>query len=168
MPARLSAADVLGIAQMMEKNGADFYRRAAELCRRDDEAKIFQSLAEMEESHAATFARMAKALSPRPAAAETADEEFESVSLYLNAVLDSDNLEGSRFARRAFTGEETAASLVLLGVDLEKETILYYLGMKDLFAAEADKKVIDEIVAEEKEHLEALVREYRGIKRSET
>ncbi|MBN2351453.1 MAG: hypothetical protein JXD23_02715 [Spirochaetales bacterium] len=106
---------------------------------------------------------MAKTLSPRPEPAQAADEEFESTSLYLNAILDSDDLEGSRFARHAFSGEETAASIVLLAVDLEKETILYYLGMKELFESEADKKVIDEIIAEEKEHLAALVREYREL-----
>jgi rubrerythrin len=166
MPAELTAVDVLNIAQKMEGNGADFYRQAAELRIKADEKATLLRLAAMEEDHKATFARMEKSLSPRPRADESNDEAFEQAGLYLNAILDSDNLEGSRFAHYVWNGSETLASVVLMSIDLEKETILYYAGMKDLFRREADRLAVDEIIAEEKEHLAVLVGEYRRLEKN--
>ena len=164
MPDSFSLHELLDLARTMESNGVDFYTRCAALYSNQEEAEFFLRLARMEEDHEKTFARLQAAL---PAAVETpggADELFEASGLFLQALIDSENLEGSGFSRYVFTGKETPAQVVLMGVDLEKQTILYYLGLREMFTAPKERSVLETIIREEKEHLAVLIQEYRRLK----
>jgi rubrerythrin len=162
----LSLANVLELARTMETNGADFYRRSAALYKKPEDGGFFLCLAKMEEDHEHAFARLEESLPPGPSSADAtgADELFEASGVFLQALIDSENLEGSGFARYVFTGRETPSQVVLMGVELEKATILYYMGLRDLFSLPEERNVIETIIKEEKDHLGTLIREYRRLK----
>lgn len=156
----LNAYEVLNIAQTIEKNGAEFYREAARHFAQNRDVSFLQSLAATEDSHRETFAAMQRQLSPE----SVSDAElFSSIDVYLKAVSDSADLEGSEYASYLLTGDEDLADIVLIGLDLEKETILYYLGLRDLFSRKSDLDIIDSIIAEEKKHVVTLAEEYRKL-----
>lgn len=161
MSEMLDAFEILNIAQSIEKNGADFYREAARTFGQTRDVTFLEKLAVMEDSHCNTFAEMQQKLTPKT----NGDEDvLSSIESYLKALSDSTNLEGSVFASYLLTGDEDLADIVLIGIDLEKETILYYLGLKDILSEQADKNVLDEIIREEKRHVVTLVEEYRKLR----
>jgi rubrerythrin len=166
MAETLSLHEVLDIARTMESNGVDFYTRAAALYPNPEDGVFFRRLAGMEADHERIFARMQKALPPRPEERTGADDMFEASGLFLQALIASENLEGSGFSRYVFTGKETPSQVVLMGVDLEKATILYYMGLRDMFPVPDEKKVIDQIIHEEKDHLAVLIQEFRNLQAS--
>jgi rubrerythrin len=167
VPDSLSLANVLELARTMETNGADFYRRSAALYKKPEDGEFFLSLAKMEEDHERVFARIEESLPPGPAPEAGADELFEASGVFLQALIDSENLEGSGFARYIFTGRETPAQVVLMGVELEKATILYYMGLRDLFPRPEERNILDTIIREEKDHLGTLIHEFRRLKSRE-
>ncbi|MHC4072124.1 MAG: ferritin-like domain-containing protein [Planctomycetota bacterium] len=65
MPVTISVFDVFEIAEQIERNGAKFYRRAAEISDDPDAHKMFLRLAEWEVEHERIFAHMKKQL-PEP------------------------------------------------------------------------------------------------------
>jgi rubrerythrin len=156
--------EVLGLAQTIEENGANFYRQAATLHPDTRESEILLRLAGTEEEHKKVFAAMQEGL---PNEQESDEQFLASIDQFLKAVSDSSDLEGSIFSAYLFSGEESLSDIVLIGIDLEKETILYYLGLKDLFRDEKDKKTIDTIIREEKDHLVTLAEEYKKLKAAE-
>ncbi len=164
MPESFSLHELLDLARTMELNGVDFYTRSAALYAKKPEAELFLRLAKMEEDHEKTFARLQAALPATAEAAGGADDLFEASGLFLQALIDSENLEGSGFSRYVFTGTETPAQVVLMGVDLEKQTILYYMGLREMFAVPEELSVLEKIIHEEKDHLAVLIQEYRRLK----
>jgi rubrerythrin len=117
----------------------------------------------MEEDHESTFATMQADLPAGPAESGDTVAMLEASGLFLQALIDSENLEGSGFTRYVFTGRETPSRVVLLGIDLEKATILYYMGLRDMFPAADERRVLDSIIQEEKDHLAILIQEYRRL-----
>jgi Uncharacterized conserved protein len=156
--------EVLGIAQTIEENGANFYRRATGLHFEERAKIILLNLAEMEEEHKREFSVMQAEL---PKQKQKEDVDLSEMGPYLKALSDSSDLEGSNTASHLFTGDEALSDIVLIGIDLEKETILYYLGLKDLFSSGKEKKIIDNIINQEKVHLVTLVEEYRKLRKEE-
>ena len=79
-----NADEIFEMAEQIERNGASFYRKAAESI--DDPAgkKLLLDFAAMEDEHEKTFAALRKDLSEKDKAATTFDPEGEA-ALYLRA-----------------------------------------------------------------------------------
>jgi rubrerythrin len=58
MAAKYNAFEVLLIAEQVERNGAEFYRKAAGLFEKEKLRELFFDLAEWEDKHEKTFAEM--------------------------------------------------------------------------------------------------------------
>jgi len=155
MSSLIDPREILDIAQTIESNGADFYRKAAVLHPKIKETAILLKLAEMEEEHKQTFAMMqAELFAGR---FEKADQDFiNNIGAYLKAVTDSQSLEGSAYATYLFSGKETIQDIIRLGIELEKQTILFYIGLADIMKKESDKKVMKKIIKEERDHIITL------------
>ena len=59
-----NADEIFEMAEQIERNGAKFYREAAEKSSDADIKKMLQDLAAMEDGHQLTFSQMRKELSP--------------------------------------------------------------------------------------------------------
>ncbi len=162
MPIRFSAQDVFQMAEKIEANGAAFYRRAAEL--QPGSGGLLNKLAGMEDVHKAIFADMRSKLS----AAEkepTAYDPNDEALLYLGTMADFHGGEGSPDAAAALTGKETMEEILKIAIGLEKKSILFYLGMKDMVPAKLGLDKIDHIIAEEKKHVVTLSQELNTVRK---
>lgn len=146
-----SAKDVFLMAQQMEKNGAEFYKTAADNTQDADTQKLLLDLASMEEGHEKTFAAMRQELTKQESASTVFDPEGEAI-LYLKALADS----------RVFFEKEIDVSsreqVYRAALGAEKDSIVFYLGMKDLIPEKGGKTRIDGIIKEEMGHIETLSR----------
>jgi len=144
-----NADDVFEMAELIEKNGAAFYRKAADGIS-DSEAKRFLSdLAAMEDDHEKTFANMRKKLTETEKVKTVFDPQDEAAA-YLKALADT----------RIFFEKEidtTSMQAILKAAILaEKDSIVFYLGMKDLVPESLGQSHLDNIIKEEMSHIKLL------------
>jgi rubrerythrin len=147
-----SAKEIFDMAIRIEENGGRFYRKAAEL-QPDEESRAFlEKLAVMEDRHAQLFEKMLVGLADEEKAPTVFDPNDES-SQYLAAMADTHGGEGSPSAADALTGSESLKEIIDIAIGLEKESILFYLGLKDFVPPKHGQDKLDEIIAEERRHI---------------
>lgn len=161
-----NANEIFEIAQQIEKNGAKFYKLAAETVDKPSVRKLLLELAAMEIEHEKTFISLRANLSDQEKEKTVFDPEDESV-LYLKALADSriflkkdipDVLSNINQAEKDF-----AKKIINYAMGAEKNSIVFYLGMKDLVLETMGKKKIDEIIREEMSHIRFLGKELAKI-----
>ncbi len=150
-----NADEIFEMAVKIEENGASFYRKAASLQAGASERQAFEQLAAMEDSHKSTFEAMRKTLSAEEQAQTLFDPEDES-SKYLSVMADIHGGEGSPKAADNLTGKETFQEILDIAIGLEKESILYYLGLKDMVPRTYGQDKVDAIIREEQKHIVQL------------
>jgi rubrerythrin len=76
---------------------------------------------------------------------------------------DKEIAEGSPTLADKLTGQESMKDILTTARDLEKEAILFYVGMKDLVPEELGRHRIEEIIQEEKRHFVTLTEELNNL-----
>ncbi|MBN1556657.1 MAG: ferritin family protein [Lentisphaerae bacterium] len=155
--------EVFEMAVDMERSAAKFYRRAAELHGGKAETAFLTRLAEMEDEHERIFEAMRRELPERPADRGGAFDPYGEGVRYLDALAEGSGAEGSETARASLTGRESLEEILRTGVSLEKQAILFYLGLKDLVIGETGKRNVQKIIDEEKGHVATLMAELKQL-----
>ncbi len=156
-----SADDVFEIAEQLERNGAVFYRTAAEAVDESGPRALLLKLAEMEDDHQKTFAGMRSALTGEEKAVSDFDPQSETVR-YLKALADT---------RVFFEKEMDTSSMEAIlkdAVIAEKDSIVFYLGMRDAVPEKKGRSRLEEIIKEEMAHIVLLSKELKALKTSDT
>lgn len=136
----------LGIA--IENNGRDFYKACAERSKNPEIRKSFIYLAGEEEKHISVFEKILNSVHPYTPPAAFSEEYFA----YLNA------LARDYVFTRANTGKDAAKTLstdkeaIAFAIGVEKDSILFYEGMKK-FIPQGDIPLLNELIAQEQQHL---------------
>ena len=144
-----NANEIFEMAEQIERNGAAYYREAAEAVTNDADKKFLIELAEMEDDHEVTFGDLKKNLSAEEKSELTFDPEDEAAQ-YLKALADTRVFYEKALDLSSMTG-------ILKGaITAEKDSIVFYLGMKDLVAGSRGKDRIDAIIKEEMKHIKLL------------
>lgn len=164
MLANLTIHDVLEIAQQIERNGAAFYRKAAASTTHDKARRLFAELAQQELEHEQVFAAMSKSLgsstklatggSPQPANGGAGKTEAHSLSPTAIAGLAVFGIRPD--PAEQFTGKESLAEILHSAIAKEKDSIVFYIGLKDFLADNNDKAQTDQIIDEEMHHIYIL------------
>lgn len=156
MTVTLNASEIFDIAEQIEQNGAMFYRRAAEIYDDSHLSRIFLKLADWELKHRQIFAGM------RKQNAELNPETKTSVSRQL--LPEAKVMAGlAVFGIRPNPGDELSgrmkkSEILKRAIEKEKDSIVFYSGLKDFAPAEIAKDKIDEIIREELRHIRILNR----------
>lgn len=154
MTRKFNAIEVFEIAEQIERNGAAFYRRAAELFKDSDVADLFTRLANWEIRHEAILAGMRKELSKQGRELSTFDPSDAPLDAKAMAGLGAFGLNPDPAAQLA--GSETRTEVLQMALQKEKDTIVYYTGLKAFVPGAAGKDKIDDIVEEELQHIRIL------------
>lgn len=150
-----NADEVFEMAVRIEENGAAFYLKAADLNPDPKNRKFLENLAAMEKGHKKVFSEMRKTLVDKEKAGKIFDPNDE-LSLYLASLADSIGGEGSPAAADALTGSESLAEILNIAIGLEKDSILFYLGLKDMVPEKQGRGRIDDIIKQERQHVAQL------------
>jgi len=161
MTLTFTAEEILDIAERMERNGAAFYRAAADLV--DDPALRLKlnELAGMEDAHERAFAAIRGALPPSDN--DPAAKGGEDVGPYLRAMADASSFDRSMDPMDLAQSNASLEALLKVAIELEKESILFYLGLRELVADAATRERLDEILREEREHVAILAAMLRSV-----
>jgi rubrerythrin len=151
-----SADDIFSLAEEIERNGAAFYRDAARIVSAAAQKELLLHLADMEDGHEKMFKTMRAELTEKERAGTVFDPDDES-ALYLKALADM----------RVFFDKPIDTSsmenILKAALTAEKDSIVLYLGMKDLVPEKSGKDRIDSIIKEEMGHIRLLGKELTAM-----
>ncbi len=154
-----SADDVFEMAWQMEKNGEAFYRRASASVSNQDKKDLLNRLADMEVNHGKIFKALRSELSEREKETTVFDPQGEA-ALYLRALADT----------RVFFEKEMDVSssekIFKSALEAEKDSIVFYLGMKESVPEKFGRSKIESIIKEEMSHVRLISNELLKFKRS--
>ncbi|MBL7181139.1 MAG: ferritin family protein [Pseudomonadota bacterium] len=152
-----NAEEIFAMAAQIERNGARFYKDAAAGVSDPESKKLLLDLAGMEEGHEKTFQEMRKQLTAKDRQPTVFDPDGES-TLYLKALADT----------RVFFEKEIDLSsmreILKAAIAAEKDSIVFYLGMKEAVPDNLGKQRIDGIIKEEMYHIRILSKELVALK----
>jgi len=144
-----NADDIFEMAEQMERNGAAFYRDAVDSVDDGSIREFLLEFAAMEDEHEKTFISLRKELTAAEKTPTVFDPNNES-ALYLKALADT----------RVFFKKEidtsTVEGIFKSAITAEKDSIVFYLGMKDLVPGALGKDKMDGIIKEEMGHIKIL------------
>jgi rubrerythrin len=158
MAVRFSADEVLQMAQMIEANAARFYESAADFLRDERCRKLVIDLSRWEKTHERTFADMRTALLAAEKESPVFDPNDEA-SLYLQALADTKVVRPREDPRDRLGASPEPRQVLSVAMDLERESIVFYVGLKDLVPPALGKPRVDAILNEERRHVTILSQE---------
>jgi rubrerythrin len=144
-----NAEEIFIMAEQIERNGAKFYREAAEAVDDSDCRTLLNNLARMEDEHEKTFKSLRAELTEQEKESTVFDPEGEA-ALYLRALAD---------ARVFFEKKMDLSSMTEIlkaAIGAEKDSIVFYLGMRDAVDEKLGKERIEKIIKEEMGHIKIL------------
>ncbi|MEA1871616.1 MAG: ferritin family protein [Candidatus Bipolaricaulota bacterium] len=152
--------EIFEMAEQIERNGAAFYRRAAKGSMDEERKQKLLDLAEMELSHEKIFSAMRTEQENAP----TPFDPDGETARYLDAIAN-----GRVFDLQADLIEDLAGKtieeILKIAIDLEKDSIVFYLGLRDLVSESLGKERMETIIAEEMGHITLLSDELAALSR---
>lgn len=152
-----SADDIFELAEDIEINGAEFYRNAAANISNKAHKDMLTGLADMEVEHKKTFEQMRLELKGREKTETAFDPEGDAAS-YLQALADIRVF----FEKPLDTSQ--MENILKDAIQAEKDSIVLYLGMKEMVPEKFGKNRIDKIIKEEMGHIRMLSKELKQLK----
>ncbi len=154
MGIEFNADEVFEVAEQIERNGARFYKQGAEQIADEVTKKLLLSLAKWEIGHEKLFAEMRADLSKSEKEQTAFDPDNEAV-LYLQAMAD-DHVFNVKEISEILKGIESPEEILNTALRFEKDSIAYFLGMRELVPERLGKDKIDSIVREEISHVATI------------
>ena len=153
MPMPFNADEVFEMAERIERNGARFYRGAAK--KFGDFKKLFTDLAAMEDDHLKTFSAMRAELSTTEREPLVFDPDGEA-QMYLRVMADGHVFNVTADPSEKLAGIKTASEVLKIAIGVERDSVAFYVGLKEGVSAKAGKDNVEAIIRQEIGHIAAL------------
>ena len=157
-----NALQIFEIAEQIERNGRKFYIRAAEILKDEKSKKLMLTLAAAEKKHEEAFANMRKQISSKQRQLVTFDLDNDA-SLFIQAIAGAHGFDLRKDVTEQLAGNETSNDILQIAMKAEKDSIVFYVGLKDFVTTAIGKEQIEGIIQEEKKHLIILNKELQAI-----
>jgi len=146
-----SASEIVEIGIQIEKNGRDFYN-ALVTQSKDSRAKdIFKYLAGQEEKHIEVFQGILGKTDKYEPQGLDAEQYFTYMDTLAGESVFTRKDKGKELAEKAKSDKEAMD----MGISAEKDSIVFYEGMKKIMPF-YDQKIVEEIITQEQGHLRQL------------
>jgi len=158
-----NADEIFEMAERMEVNGAAFYRKAAGGSGDDEVRGQLEELAVMEDGHLATFTALRESLPSADKVSETWDPD-NLAGGYLRAFADGHVFDVSADPSEQLSGRESPEEIFRVAIGLERDSIAFYLGLKELVPERLGRDKVEEIIKEEMGHVTLLSGKLAALK----
>lgn len=148
--------EVFEIAEQIERNGVNFYTKAAEKFPEYSKKAIFLKLADMEKEHEKRFHIMRMEFAKKEREISEFLDPTGEATKYLQSIANSKVFDLKADPTIKFKDIRSVSELLRVAVDLEKDSIIFYLGIKESISENLGRDKIDLIVKEEMGHVQLL------------
>lgn len=149
--------EILEAAVQIERNGQAFYEQVSQQTTDQGVREVFSDLAVEEKKHISQFQALSDCLVDPPDSMER-----EDYALYLDHLIVEHVFKEDGSGERKAGETKSAVEAVGLGIQFEKDTLLFFHELHPLVRAE-EQRVVDQLILWEKEHLVRLVRLKRRL-----
>ena len=156
-----NADEVFEMAEQIERNGARFYRAAAE--KFPEVSQLLLELAAMEDDHEKTFAAMRAELSGTEAEPPVFDPDGQA-QLYLQAMADEHIFNIKSDPVNQLDNLDTPDEVLKTAMGIERDSIAFYAGLKESVSRRAGKDKVEGIIKEEINHIAILSQKMEALK----
>jgi rubrerythrin len=150
-----NADEIFEMAEQIERNGAAFYREAAAKTKDAPTKKFLVDLAAMEDGHLAIFQAMRKEMGKADKEPVTFDPDNQA-AVYLQAMADAKGFEGKISPGLKLSGRETLSDVLSIAINAERNSVVFYVGLKTLVQTDRSRKQVEKIIGEEMGHIAVL------------
>jgi rubrerythrin len=148
-----TADDVFGMAVRIEENGYAFYAGIAEGAEDRELKRLFEDLAGMEKGHITLFKALRSDLAASLAESVWDPEGLAQSYLQLTADTHVFTVEAASDRLKRIKTPDQALDVAL---QFEKDSVAFFLGMKELLPDPAGKGEIDKLILSEMDHIRML------------
>jgi len=146
-----AGSEVVEIGIQIEKNGKDFYDELASRSKDRKSREIFGYLAGEEEKHMAAFQGILDSVHKYEPQGAYPGEYFAYMNALASGHVFTQKNKGKEMARNTKNDMEA----IEMGIGFEKDSIIFYEGMKKV-VLEHEHKILDELIKQEQGHLTQL------------
>lgn len=148
--------EVFEMAEQIERNGVVFYNKAAEMFPEYTKKSVFLKLAEMEKEHEKRFHQMRLELAGKEREISQFLDPQGEAAAYLRAMVSGKVFDPKLDPTTRFKQVRSVSEVIRIAIDVEKDSIIFYLGLKEMIPQGLGKDKIDLIVREEMSHVALL------------
>lgn len=149
--------EILTMAEEIERNGASFYRTAAQAAADDTTKNTLEELAAMEDQHEQVFAGLRAELTDKEKQPGAFDPD-DDTARYLISLADL------RVFHNKSVDVNSLESVLDEAILAEKDSIAFYVGMRGFVPSDLGKSKVDQVIKEEMGHLTLLTDKLKEIK----
>lgn len=150
MSVMFSAREIAEAAVEKEKMRKGFYSKVYELSSSEKMKDLFRFLTEEEEKHVAVFEK----IRDNQRTDSQPDEYNEDMQAYMDSVVDDrlySGIDSESFVQKAIDSKD----VFRLAIGFEKDAILYFREFLP-YVSDEDKKIVEDLIDEEKGHIRFL------------
>ena len=156
-----NADEVFEMAEQIERNGARFYRAAAK--KFPQVSQLLSNLAAMEDEHENTFAAMRAELSATEAEPIVFDPDGQA-QMYLRVMADEHVFNMKADPSEKLADKKSPEEVLKMALGIERDSIAFYVGLKEAVPRKAGKDKIEGIIKEEMVHITTLNKKMKTLK----
>jgi len=161
MGVTLNADEIFEIAEQIEKNGAKFYRAAAQ--KFSEVKQLMLELADMEDEHLIIFQNMRAQLTSKEQQPDVFDPEGQA-QMYLRALADGHIFDIKADPAEKLSGIKNPHGVLKMALGIERDSIAYYVGLKEYIPPKAGRDKVEDIIKEEMKHIIVLSEKMADLK----
>ncbi len=147
-----SGSEIVELGVQIEKNGRDFYNALIKKSKHKEAKPIFEYLSGEEEKHIATFEKILDSVHKYEPQESYPGEYFA----YMNALASDYVFTQKDKGKEIAVGIKNDKDAINMGIQFEKDSIVFYGGIKRV-VPEYDHKIVDELIEQEQKHLKQLI-----------
>ena len=146
-----AGSEIVELGIEIERNGRDFYNTLTSQSKNQKAGEIFRYLAGEEDKHIKVFQEILNKTEKYEPSGLDADEYFAYMNALASEYVFTQKDKGKEIAKTIKSDQEA----VEMGIGFEKDSIIFYEGMKKA-VPEYGLKVINELIMQEQSHLKKL------------
>jgi len=146
-----AGSEIVELGIQIEKNGRDFYNALVEQLKNQKAKETFKYLAGEEEKHIVVFQNILDSVHKYEPPESYPGEYFAYMNALARDYVFTQKDKGREIAKNV-KGDKEAISL---GIGFEKDSIIFYVGMKKV-VPEYDHKIVDKLITQEQDHLRQM------------
>ncbi len=150
-----NAEEIFQMAIQIERNGVEFYSKASQVVKNEKVRHVLEFLAQSEVEHEKIFSRMKEQFLEQHAVLEQFDPDGDTAR-YLQAMASGHIFDLTNDPAESMTGNETERDVLMEALKREKDSIVFYMGMKDMVTQSVGKDHVERIIKEEMRHVNII------------
>ncbi|MDR1487996.1 MAG: ferritin family protein [Deltaproteobacteria bacterium] len=156
-----NAREAFKIAVAIEENGLKFYQQAAKKFAPSPISALFENLAQEEVKHKQLFSEHLAGIPEQQSSAYDPNNETD---MYLKMMADLHVFSTeAKTVEQLLAGISTPKDALVLAMGFEKDSIVFFVQLKNASDTVADKFSVDLLIIEEAKHLKKLAVLYNNI-----